>query len=354
MNSERKLRVGLIGAGFIGRTHVRIAKSVPTIEMVGFLDPMAEADHADLAGLRRHGTLDGLLADKLDGVIVAVPDDLHVVTATHCLERGIAVFLEKPAARTLDECIALSRAPMVGSRLLVGHQRRHHPATRLAKSLIEQGQLGRLIGIGGVFAVKKDDKYFVQRPRGVGLVNLIHDLDLVQHLCGRLDHVSAAVSHRGRGAREEDTIALTMEFETGVIGSFISTDSSPSPWGWDQATTELPSIPYDAAGTTYSLLGTTASLSIPDLKLSRHRAGEAWHHPLQHETLKAAGADAYANQLHHFADVMAGRASPLVGITEALATQAALEAVFVSAREGRRVSTQALIDAARRSASHIH
>jgi predicted dehydrogenase len=343
------MRIGLVGAGFIGRTHVRVAVQVPQVKMVGYVDPLAKADHPDLAGLTRYDTLAAMLDDGVEGVVVAVPDDLHVPMATQCLEHGAAVLLEKPAARSLAECAALSKAPEVSSRLLVGHQRRHHPASRVAKELIETGELGRLVGVGGVFAVKKDDKYFVERPRGVGLVNLIHDLDLLQFFCGPITQVSAAVSHQGRGAREEDTIALTMEFASGVIGSFIATDSAPSPWGWDQGTIELPSIPFHESGTTYSLLGTSASLSVPDLNLYRHKPGEAWHHPLVHRKLAAAGADAYVNQMKHFAEIVAGRAQPIVGIAEALATQAALEAIFISAREGRRVSIAALVDAARGS-----
>jgi predicted dehydrogenase len=340
------MRIGLVGAGFIGRMHAQVARSVHGVAMVGYVDPNAKANHPDLAGLKRYAALPEMLGDAIDGVIIAVPDELHVSTAMQCLAQGVAVLLEKPAARSLEECLELSRAPGAGDRLIVGHQRRHHPASRFVKAQIEKGTLGRLIGIGGVFAMKKDDKYFVERPRGVGLVNLIHDLDLLQYYCGRITQVSAAVSHKARAAREEDTIALTLEFDSGVVGSFIASDSSPSPWGWDQATTELPSIPYTELGTTYMLLGSDGSLSIPDLNLFKHRKGEAWHHALVHENHRATGGNAYANQIAHFADVMAGKAKPVCGIADAVATQATLDAVFLSARDGRRVSTEALVKAA--------
>jgi predicted dehydrogenase len=341
------MRIGIIGMGFIGRTHLKAAKSVSGLECVGFVDPQARLDSQDLVGVRSFGSTDALAAEKIDGVVVSVPDEFHVPVTKQALALGLSVLLEKPAARNLQELVDLAgSAPDIGSRLLVAHQRRHHPAAQLTKKLLQDGGLGRLVGVGGVFALKKDDRYFVDRPRGVGLVNLIHDLDLLQHFCGRLAHVSATVSHAARGAKEEDTIALLMEFDSGVVGSMIATDTSPSPWGWDQATLELPSIPYNEAGTTYSLLGTTASLSVPDLNLFRHRDGEAWHQPLVHEKLKTALEDAYVNQLAHFVEVMKRTAAPIVGINEALATQAALEAVFISSREHRRISTQDLIDAA--------
>lgn len=341
------MRVGLIGAGFMGRVHARVARHVPAITLVGYVDPGAPHDHPDLDGLRRHDSLDALIASRIDGVIVAVPDALHVPTARHCLDHGLSVLLEKPAAQNLAECVSLENTPDVHTRLLVGHHRRHHPAARRTREVIDAGRLGRLVGVNGVFALKKDDTYFVERPRGVGLVNLIHDLDLMQSFCGPISYVSAAVSHRARGAAEEDTIALTMAFASGVVGSFLATDSAPSPWGWDQATTELPSIPFDAAGTAYALLGTAASLAVPDMRLFTHRPGEAWHQPLVHETVSAPGTNAYVNQLAHFADVMTGAARPTVGLTEAIATQAALEAIFLSARTGQRVDTAALIAAAR-------
>lgn len=340
------MRVGLIGAGFIGRTHIRAARSVPALEVVGFVDPMARMDHPDLKSLTTFDTLEAMLRETLDGVIIAAPDQFHVPLARQCLKHGLAVLLEKPAATSLTECLDLARSPDVRSRLLVGHQRRHHPAARMTRELIEQGRLGRLIGCGGVFALRKDESYFRERPRGVGLVNLIHDLDLLQYFCGRVSFVNAAVSHRARGTSEEDTIALVMEFDSGVIGSMVATDSSPSPWGWDQATSELPSIPFNEAGTTYSLLGTQASLTVPDLRLFSHRSGENWHHALEQTRLEIPEENAYVNQLRHFAALMQGDAPPLAGIEAALATQAALEAVFVSAREMRRVSTDALIAAA--------
>jgi predicted dehydrogenase len=337
------MRIGLIGAGFIGRMHMQVAKAVPGIEIAGYFDPHVRANHPDLAGRRAFSSLDEMVKAGLDGVIVAVPDELHVPIATDCIKRGWAVLLEKPAAPSLAECKVLARAVKdARGRLLVGHQRRHHAASRITKDLIRQGRLGKLLAVSGVFALKKDAKYFVERPRSVGLTNLIHDLDLLQHFCGRITSVSAAVSHAGRGAREIDTMALTMEFEDGAIGNLIGTDSAPSPWGWDQATTELPSIPYNEVATAYCLLGTTASLAVPDLRLYSHRPGEAWHQSVVEEKLPVPEENAYANQLKHFTEVVKG-ARPLVGVDEALATQAALEAITLSASEGRRIDTRELV-----------
>ena len=341
----KKVRVGVMGAGFIGRTHIRSAASVAEIEIAGYVDPMAKTDKPELSRLRSFPTLEAMAADGLDGVVIALPDDLHVPVATRALELGLAVLLEKPAATSLEECLRLAAAPNALARLQVGHQRRHHPASRLVRSLIDTDRLGKVVAVAGVFALRKDDNYFVERPRGVGLTNLIHDLDILQFYCGRLTHVSASVSHRARGAREEDTLALVMDFETGIVGSMVATDSSPSPWGWDQSTHELPSIPFTDTGSTYSLLGTKAALSIPNMRLFEHRPGESWHQPLIETSLRADGDSAYVNQLAHFADVIRGSAKPNAGINEALSTQAGLEAVFVSAREGRRVALAELIDA---------
>ncbi|WP_321797544.1 Gfo/Idh/MocA family oxidoreductase [Caballeronia sp. J97] len=341
------MRIGIIGAGFIGREHIRAAKAVKDLEVVGYVDPMAKADHPGLQGLKYYDGLKELFKDKVDGVVIALPDQFHVPVAKECLENGVAVLLEKPAATSLAEALDLSRSPGVETRLQVAHQRRHHPASRVIKDAIGRGELGKLIGVGGVFALRKDDNYFVERPRGVGLVNLIHDLDLLQFYCGRITSVSASVSHAARSAKEEDTIALVMDFETGVVGSFVATDSAPSPFGWDQATKELPSIPYDEDGTTYTLLGTKASLTVPDLRLYKHGEGQAWHQPLQHDLLDAAGSNAYENQLNHFVEVMRGDVRPICGISDAVATQAALDAVFESGRQGCRISTDELVGAAR-------
>ena len=340
------MRVGLIGAGFIGRTHLRAAEAVPELEVVGVVDPQASQDHPDLVGCRFFDDIDELhRREGLDGVIVAVPDALHVPVASHCLRLGLAVMLEKPAATSLAECLRLGRATaQVRERLLVAHQRRHHPASRMTQELIASGRLGQLLAVSGVFALRKDDNYFVERARGVGLTNLIHDLDLLQFFCGHLDAVGAVASHRGRRSVEEDTLALTLEFSSGVVGTMVATDASPSPWGWDQATTELPSIPFTPSGSTYQLLGREASLSIPDMRLFAHQPGQAWHQPLVETRLEIGTENAYVAQLAHFAQVVAGTTVPLVGIDDAIATQAGLEAVVVSDREGRRISTAELVE----------
>ncbi len=194
---------------------------------------MARRDHPDLQGSRFFDDIEAMVRGaKPDGVVVAVPDEFHLSVATECLDHGLAVMLEKPAVQSLTEGVALARsASDIQSRLLVAHQRRHHPAAQVVKELIERDGLGRLIGVSGVFALRKDDNYFVERPRGVGLVNLIHDLDLLQHFCGTVTAVSAVASHVGRGSREEDTLAVTMEFDSGVVGTMLATDAAPSPVG---------------------------------------------------------------------------------------------------------------------------
>ncbi|CVI64006.1 Gfo/Idh/MocA family oxidoreductase (plasmid) [Agrobacterium leguminum] len=342
------MRIGVIGAGFIGRTHIKAARSVPGLDVVGYVDPLAKKEHPDLSGLRSFDDVDALMKEGIDGVVVSVPDEFHVPVASDCLMRGLAVMLEKPAARSLAEVIELSQATTdIESRLLVAHQRRHHPVSKLVMDIISKGELGKIIGVGGVFALRKDDNYFVERPRGVVLTNLVHDFDLLQFYCGRLKAVTAAVSHEGRGAVEEDTIAATMEFEGGAVGTMVATDSAPSPWGWDQSTHELPSIPYDERGTTYSLLGTKGSISIPDLHFYHHGDGESWHQPLIHSKLNITGESAYVNQLTHFKEIMEGKARPIVGIREAMYTQAGLEAVLLSGADGVRIAIDELIETVR-------
>lgn len=344
--NEMKKRIAVIGAGFIGRTHINAAAKVADIKVTGFLDEHAKADRPEFVGLTQYRNIADIVSDEVVGVVVATPDDLHVPIARECLEHGLFVMLEKPAARSLSECALLARARNAGSHLQIAHQRRHHGATQAAIKLIEDGHLGRLIGVSGVLAFKKDDNYFLERPRGVVLTNLVHDLDLLQLFCGDLVSISANVSHLGRGANEEDTVAICLEFETGVIGTFLATDYAPGPWGWDQATKELPSIPYDLDGTTYTLLGTGGSLAVPDMRLYQHRTGESWHQPLARQTVDAALSNAYSRQLAHFGDLMAGHATPSTDIATAMRTQAGLEAALISGKTGQRIPIQRLIDEA--------
>ena len=131
-------------------------------------------------------------SEKLDAVIIANPNALHVDTAITCLEAGVAVHLEKPVAVDYSQSLRLvDSVTRLNGRLLVGHHRRHHPAAARARTAIQAGEIGQIVAVSGLWSARKQDGYFTETPwhrqRGAGvmLINLVHDLDLLRHFAVR-------------------------------------------------------------------------------------------------------------------------------------------------------------------------
>jgi|GEM_PF-184844 len=162
--SARRLRLGLIGAGNRGLNLARTLLELDGIDLVAVADVEERHGERACAVIRKgrgvepigFATADALLessADRLDGVIVALPCDLHVPVALKALRSGRSVYLEKPLAPTLEECDALIAESRKRPDLAVhvGFQRRSHPRYREAKIVLERGELGRLLAARGAW-----------------------------------------------------------------------------------------------------------------------------------------------------------------------------------------------------------
>ncbi len=179
MNAEAKraLRVGVIGAGVMGTNHARVLGGLPNTTMVGIVDPLPEhrIRATELAGCRAFASLDELIAEGVDAVIVAAPTHLHHEIALACISRGIHVLVEKPIASSVEEgqdiVVAARRA---GVTLMVGHVERFNPAV----AAIKQAILGEDILSIAITRVGP----FPPRMSNVGVVIdlAVHDIDLIR------------------------------------------------------------------------------------------------------------------------------------------------------------------------------
>jgi predicted dehydrogenase len=322
-------RLGLIGAGTFGLRHSRFVAKSDRADLVAVADPTFAADGAlpeELRDLARYPDHREMLArGDLDGVIVASPSELHVAHALDCLDAGVAVLVEKPVAvdRVQAQPLLDRVAVDPGARVLVGHHRRHHPGVAAARALIEEGWLGEIRAVAAVWATHKNDSYFDvewrrRRPGGgVLLINLIHEVDLLRHLVGEIVGMEAIVSNKARGLEVADTAGLVLRFENGAVGTLVGSDCAVSPWGWDQATEDDATFPHHPGQPCLLIAGSRGSVSVPDMTVFS-QSEPSWLEPVTEDRRPVAGADAFARQLAHFADVAAGRARPLVTPDDAL------------------------------------
>ena len=131
-----KPRLGFLGLGWIGRARLEALEASGEVEVAAIADP-AVAGALD--------SLDELLELPLDGVVVATPSALHAAQAKAALERGLAVFCQKPLARTAEEARRVVDAARAADSLLgVDLSYRHVEAFGAARELVAGGGLGEV------------------------------------------------------------------------------------------------------------------------------------------------------------------------------------------------------------------
>jgi predicted dehydrogenase len=337
------VRLAVMGAGLIGRRHIEHILAEPTAALHSVIDPSPEAQ--SLASERDwpwQATFDAAGAEKPDGVIVATPNAMHVAHGLAVIEAGIPVLVEKPLADSVAGAERLvAAAERVGVPLAVGHHRRHNPIIARAKARITAGEIGPIVAVHGFFWIAKPEDYFDvtwRREPGAGpiLINLIHEVDLIRHLCGEIAEVWAIAANRQRGFAVEDSAAVMMRFANGALGTFTLSDCIPSPWSWEMTSGENP----DFAPTREAYLmigGREASLSLPRLEIWRHHPTKSWWQPLIATRETMPPVDPLRAQIAQFGRVIREGEAPLVPGREGLESLRVIEAIRQAADTGQSV-----------------
>ncbi|MCJ8332117.1 MAG: Gfo/Idh/MocA family oxidoreductase, partial [Lentisphaeria bacterium] len=325
--------------GWIGRKHAEVVVANEQCELVGVCD--VNNEHASFAiecSVPFSTDLDTLLTEtQPDGAIIAVANGFHGDVAECCARHGVHVLIEKPVSDTLSEAQRIiTAADAAGIHVLVGHHRRHSPLIQDARAVVRYGNLGKLLGVSMLWALYKPRDYFdvdwrSKRPGGgPTFINLIHELDSLRFICGEITRVYAIGSSEARGLEVEDTLSITLSFESGAVGSILASDASPAPWSYEATTAENPHY-FHADENCYHFLGTEGSLAFPRMELWSYANSErGWQHPLKKHTFDIVLADPIAIQLQHFCEVIRNETPPLVDARDGARTLAVALAVIDS------------------------
>jgi predicted dehydrogenase len=180
-------RLGFLGVGWIGRHRLEAILQSDAADVVAVADIAPENAAAAVSmvpAAKAVSSLDELLSEKLDGVVIATPSALHAEQAIAALERGVAVFCQKPLARTASETGRIIDAARRVDRLLgVDLSYRYVEGVRLIRELVGAGELGRVYAVDLVFhnAYGPDKQWFYDPARSGGgcLIDLgVHLADL--------------------------------------------------------------------------------------------------------------------------------------------------------------------------------
>lgn len=317
---NQHIRVGLIGAGLIGKEHAKYLGMANGVELAAIADPTPAAAElaANLGVLHFFDYVELLDSGIADAVVIALPNVMHADATVAAVSRDIAVLVEKPIASSIEDGQRIVDAAEARSvPVLVGHQRRYAPDIRAAKAFIEEGGLGQIVSVNMLSTWRKNDEYYDVEWRtkpGAGpvLINLIHDIDAIRYLVGDITHVTAVGSSAVRGLEVADTGAAIFRFENGAIGTASFSDAAASPWNWDLLSGSGAYFPDPPQGDSYFISGTKASIALPSLTVYEHEDGNHWQVPIRTRVLDRTAQNAYIAQLEHLAAVVRGEAEPVI------------------------------------------
>jgi len=225
-----KPRLGFLGVGWIGRHRMQAIAESGHAVVAAIAEPVAEARKAALEvapDAKAVESFEALLDLELDGVVIATPSALHAEQSVQALERGMAVFCQKPLGRSAGEVRQVIDAAAHADRLLgVDLSYRFTVGMQKIRELVQQGELGEVFGVNLVFhnAYGPDKAWFYDPARAGGgcVMDLgIHLVDLALWTLGfpEIERVSSTLMAQGKplgvGA-VEDYAAAQLELSSGA------------------------------------------------------------------------------------------------------------------------------------------
>jgi myo-inositol 2-dehydrogenase / D-chiro-inositol 1-dehydrogenase len=325
------IRVAVLGAGRMGRTHLRNIAAIPNASVVVVADP----DEASAIRGKELGRAERAVTDPLDAihdptvdvVVIVTPTSTHATFIEAALRERKAVWTEKPIAQEIGDTARIVELwRETGIPIQVGFMRRFDPGYARAKELIDAGELGRIEQFRAYSRdVHPPPLEFLLTAGGSFLDMAIHDLDLARFLVGEVDEVQAwganLVDERFAEADDIDTAVTLLRFADGALG--VIETARHSEWGYD--------IRTEVAGSLGKLVVDAAQRT--PLTFSRRFGFEGDHH----ENFPDRFEVAFRAELVSFFDALAAGHAPEPGPVEALETLRLAIAVTRSWREGRPV-----------------
>lgn len=209
------LKIGVLGAGHLGKIHIKCIKQIDRYELVGFYDPdqaTAKAVEEEL-GVRCFATIEALI-DAVEVVDIVTPTVQHFECASKALQRRRHVFIEKPIVATPDEASKLMKlADEAGVKVQVGHVERFNPAFIAAEPYIKAPKF------------VEAHRLALFNPRGtdvpVVLDLMVHDLDILFTIINSpVKHVSACGV--AIVSPTPDITNARIEFENGSVANLTA------------------------------------------------------------------------------------------------------------------------------------
>ena len=216
----KNIKVAVIGAGMMGKNHMKTYKSLNGVELVGVYDIFPEAAKvaAETFGIRAFSSMEEV-AENVDAVSVVTTSVTHADVGEFFLNKGIHCMMEKPLACTEEECQRLiSAAAKNNVVLLVGHIERFNPAVE---------QMGKLLSDTSKIRSLTAQRMSAASGRitdvDVSMDLMIHDVEVIQSLVkSPVVNIQAASVKTKESPMGKDYITALLEFENGATANITA------------------------------------------------------------------------------------------------------------------------------------
>ena len=338
----RRVRFALAGCGRISNNHIEaIQKHQERAELVAVCDtdPAALQSAVSRTGAAGFATLTEMLAGpKADCVVLCTPSGLHPTQAVQAAQAGFDVMTEKPMATRWSDGLDMVRGcDAAGARLFVVKQNRRNATLQLLRRAVDGGRFGRIYMVNvNVFWSRPQSYYDSSAWRGTWefdggafMNQASHYVDLLDWLVGPVKSVMAYTGTLARSIEVEDTGVAALEWRNGAMGSINVT---------------MLTYPKNLEG-SITILGEKGSVRVGGVAVNDIQHWEfAEPDPMDAEVKDASyrttSVYGFGHPLYYDNVIRAlrGEAEPETDGREGLKSLELLIAMYLSARDGKRVN----------------
>lgn len=258
-------KIGLIGIGKMGLSHLAIARKTPGIEVVAICDVSAPlmyflGKNTKIETFKNYKKMVSKCA--LDGVMICVPNSMHYEVAKHCIEEGVHVFIEKPLTLSSKDSKELCEFAFKNNiKGQVGYVNRFNPVFRRVKELIDTGVIGEVVSYlnkmtGGVILKANSKGWRNDYSKGGGCLFDYgpHCFDLSCFFFGSDIRVEAASLTSIFSTKVDDIVSATFKHSEKIVGfNYIN---------WSDSSVRKASNSIEIIGTKGKILANKQEISI--------------------------------------------------------------------------------------------
>lgn len=325
-------KVAIVGAGHMGQRHAAAYRQIPDADLVALVDsrPNALLQAGETYGAGVFTDFEKMMSVVSPDVIdICVPTPWHKEYVLRAAALGKHVVVEKPMARTVDDCREMMEAAdKAGVTLMVAHVLRFFPEFVIAKAQVEAGAVGSPAMVrttrGGSFPGASGNWYGdSNQSGGVVLDLMIHDFDWLRWTFGEVERVFA----KGNVSREFgciDYALVTLYMKSGVIAHAEGTWSSPAGF----------QVSFEIAGDN-GMLDFHCKNATPLITSTKAKEDEAVDVAVPESP---TGKSPYFLELKHFIDCVESGVKPLITAEDGMKAVEIAAAALESIRTGLPVT----------------